>query len=220
MSREIIHRPGHMLAPQLDYIILDGSGSMMDKWFATIGALEGYVDVLRTQNIHSHGIVQVFEASNIASIQRDSTLADWPQNDPLTARWGDTPLYDAINYAGRQLRDLDPPKAHLVIVTDGHENASRHTTDAQARAILNWCRAKGWQVTFLGADFNNSRQAALLGANKANSIGVQKTRLLEAGKTLGEKRLRNIRTGDDITFSDEEKTEFGGYLTGPASRGD
>jgi hypothetical protein len=98
-------------------------------------------------------------------------------------------------------------------VTDGDENGSRHTDHSQARAILDWCRAQGWQVTFLGADFNNSRQAKLLGATEQNSLGVQAQRLIDAGKVLGQKRARNALYGDDISFTDDEKRDFGGYLT-------
>jgi hypothetical protein len=113
---------------------------------------------------------------------------------------------------GRELQALNPPRCSIVIITDGDENGSRHTTADQARAILDWCRAQGWQVTFLGADFNNSKQAKLLGANESNSLGVQAQKLLEAGKTLGEKRVRHATAGTDISFTDEEKKDFGGYL--------
>jgi hypothetical protein len=124
-----------------------------------------------------------------------------------------TPLYDAINLMCRKLRDLDPPKASIVIVTDGDENGSNHTSADQARALLDWCRAKGWQVTFLGADFNNSKQAKLLGADETNTIGVRKQKLLEAGKSLGDKRLKHALYGDDINFSEDERKNFGGFLT-------
>jgi hypothetical protein len=124
-----------------------------------------------------------------------------------------TPLYDAINLMVRRLAALDPPKCSIVIVTDGDDTASVSTNVTQARALLDWCRAKGWQVTFLGADFNNMHQAALLGADASNSIGVQKQKLLEAGKSLGEKRAKHAKFGDDINFSPEERKTFGGYLT-------
>lgn len=218
MSTEIAIRNRTLLAPQLDYILVDGSYSMQSKWWETLASLEGFLDVLRAQNINSHGIVTVFDSRNLDSVQRDSTLDAWKKfsEDPLGSTWGGTPLYDAINLMGRQLRELDPPKCSIVIVTDGDENGSRHTDVTQARAILDWCRAKGWQVTFLGADFNNSRQAALLGANESNSVGVQKLLMKAAGEELGRKRARNAISGAEISFSNDEKKNFGGYLAGPA----
>lgn len=211
----IVPRSGTLLAPQLDYILLDGSYSMQSKWWDSLGALEGFMDTLKAQNINSHGIVHVFDSANLESIQRDSTLKDWPTfaEAPLGSTWGGTPLYDAINLMGRRLKELDPPRCSIVIVTDGEEQGSRHTTVDQAKAILDWCRAKGWQVTFLGADFNNAHQTKLLGASESNSLGVRSQKLLEAGKALGEKRVRNALYGDDINFSRDEKENFGGFLT-------
>jgi hypothetical protein len=186
---------------------------MQSKWWETVGALTAYIDVLKSQNISSHGILQVFDSVDLDSVQRDTTLDQWTPLADLGSHWGMTPLYDAINLMGRRLRDLDPPRCSIVIVTDGDENGSRHTTDVQARAILDWCRAKGWQVTFLGADFNNSKQAKLLGADDSNSVGVQKMKLLEAGRALGDKRVKHALYGDDINFSEDERKNFGGYLT-------
>lgn len=211
----LVQRSGTLLAPQLDFILVDGSSSMMNKWYDTLAALDGFMTTLQAQNIASHGIVSVFDTQNLDSVQRDSIIGDWPlfSKEPLKSTWGCTPLYDAINLMGRTLKELDPPRCSIVIVTDGAENGSRHTTHEQARAILDWCRAKGWQVTFLGADFNNSAQAKRLGANDSNSIGVRKQLLSAAGKTLGAKRARNALFGEDINFSDEEKENFGGYLS-------
>lgn len=215
MSRHLITKPGALQAPQLDYILFDGSYSMQDKWWDCIAALDGFMDVLKAQNVHSHGIVSVFNSACLSDIQRDGLLSDWPSfaSAPVVSEWGTTPLYDAINHMGRTLKDLDPPSCSIVIVTDGHEQGSRHTDATQARAILDWCRAKGWQVTFLGADFNNAKQAELLGADPTNMIGVQKKLLGAAGKRLGEKRAHHARSGDDINFTKDEQESFGGYLT-------
>jgi len=211
----LIQREGKLLAPQLDYILIDGSSSMSDKWWPTMAGLDGFLAVLQSQNIHSHGIVSVFSSRDLQSIQRDSEIATWPRfvDAALGSQFGTTPLYDAINLMGRHLRTLDPPKASIVIVTDGDENASRHTDATQARAIVNWMTAKGWQITWFGCDFNNARQAALLGAAPRNTVGVRQAKLTQAGHTLGEKRVRNIHYGADIVFTDDEKENFGGYLS-------
>ena len=210
---QLANRTGTLQAPQLDYILLDGSSSMQHLWWDTIGALDNYTNTLRAQNIHSHCILHTFDSCDMDCIQRDDTLDKCGDFSTVGAHWGMTPLYDAINLMCRRLRDLDPPSCSIVIVTDGDDTSSHSTDATQARALLDWCRAKGWQVTFIGCDFNNSRQAQLLGADETNSIGVQKQKLLEAGKTLGDKRVKHALYGDDINFSEDERKNFGGYLT-------
>lgn len=215
----LVPKSSSLLAPQLDFFLVDGSGSMIEKWWNCLAAMDAYCDVLRSQGVGSHGIATVFSGRNLDMTQRDSTIAQWKpfSEEPLGSTWSSTPLYDAINLMVRRLRDLDPPRATIIIVTDGYESGSRHTTSDQAKALLDWCRAKGWQVIFFGAEFNNSAQAKLLGANPSNAIGVQ-TKLLEsAGALLARKRLIYGATGEDINFTSDEKQQFGGYLAGPST---
>lgn len=210
-------RSGTLQAPQLDYILVDGSGSMQDKWWDFLSALDSFMETLKSQNIHSHGIVSVFDSTDLDCVQRDGLLSDWKAfyDEPLGAHWGGTPLYDAINLTGRKIRALDPSKASIVIVTDGEEADSQHTDADQAKAIINWMRAKGWQVNFIGCDFNNSAQARLLGVNESNALGVSKKLLADAGRLLGKKRVNYGLYGEDMKFTDDEKTKFGGLLPPP-----
>jgi hypothetical protein len=207
------------LSGQLDYIILDASSSMTDKWQDCLASIDGYLTTVREAHVASHVILTTFSSGEVDLLQRDEPLADFKplRETGLIQRGGMTPLYDAINIAGRTLRDLDPTACSVVIVTDGEEMGSHFTSQVQAAAVLDWMRAKGWQVTFIGADFNNAHMASLLGAEAGTSIGVAKARLLDAGKALGEKRIRYARSGDDMTFSDSEQQTFGGYLAGPSA---
>lgn len=211
----LVPKQAELLAPQLDYILLDGSGSMYDKWADTLAGLRNYMSVLTAENIHSHGILHVFDQAHIEYIQRDDTIAQWEviDTDHTQIPGGGTPLYDAINIMVRRIAELDPPRCMIIIITDGLESDSKVTTRDQARNLLDWCRAKGYQVIFLGSDFNNEGQARALGATDSNSLGIQKRLLSEAGKLLGEKRVDNARSGRDINFTGDEKSNFGGYLT-------
>jgi hypothetical protein len=42
-----VHRLQH------DYILLDGSSSMQDKWWETLDAIQAYVDALKSNNVNS-----------------------------------------------------------------------------------------------------------------------------------------------------------------------
>lgn len=203
---------------QIDYVLLDSSSSMQGQWWEVLDAIEAYVQGTKSAGIASQVILHSFDSNALDLIQRDVPIADWKplRQDPIGAYWGSTPLYDAVSLMATRLRDLDPPRASIVIVTDGDENSSRYTDLHQAKALLDWMRAKGWQVTFIGANFNNSRQAQALGANEHTSIGVEKKRLTDATGALAKKRARYGLYGEAMHYTDDEKQQFGGYLEGPA----
>jgi len=216
---KLVPKSGALLAPQVDYILVDGSGSMMPKWWEFLDATDAFIAELKRSQLNSHLIVNVFDDTTLEFRQRDCALsAHVPfSQDPLEGYFGGTPLYDAINCMGRHLRELDPQRASILVVTDGDESDSKHTDATQARAILDWMRAKGWSITFIGCDFDNSHQAKILGLSDASCIGVQKKLLTDAAKNLAQKRTRHYHTGQDIHFTDDEKTRFGGYLSGPSN---
>jgi hypothetical protein len=89
----LVPRPGALVAPQLDYFLIDGSGSMQGKWWDSMAAIEAFTDVLKTSNVNSHGILTVFDSADLALVQRDGLIGEWPamQVSPLAAHWGGTP---------------------------------------------------------------------------------------------------------------------------------
>lgn len=208
-----------LLAPQLDYLLVDTSSSMSPKWLDTTRAIDAALSDLKTQNLNSHLILTTFSGPGECTICRDDELHNTLSvlESPIPFTGGGTALYDAIAQMVWHLRDLDPPRCSILIVTDGEEMASRHTDLTQAKALLDWCRAKGWQVTFLGCDFNNYSQAAGLGADAATTIGVSQARLSDATRAFAKKRKLYGDSGDDINFTDDEKQQFGGYLNAPAA---
>lgn len=215
---EITHKSGKLVGRQLDFILLDGSGSMIDKWNDTMNALQAYIDTVASNNINTQVMLSTFDSSNPDCVQRDVPITEWKslRSEPIGSYWGSTPLYDAILMMGARLRDLDPSRCSIVIVTDGGENGSKFSSLMQAKAILDWCRAKGWQITFIGANFSNSQQARMLGADEATAIGVSQARLSDATKALGEKRAKYGLYGTEMHYSDDEKEQFGGFLNGPS----
>lgn len=203
---------------QLDYILLDASGSMSPKRDDSLAAIDNYVAQLRAEGVNSDITVASFTTDYASgfkyTIMRQSSPDSWPEmryDESLPHEAGSTPLYDAINMMARNVREKMPLKCSVIIITDGDENASK-TTVEQAKAVLDWMRAMGWQVTFLGADFENSRQARLLGADDSNSVGVSIKRLVDATSLLAEKRAKYGLYGTDMNMSKDEKNEIGGLL--------
>ena len=149
------------------------------------------------------------------TVARDQAVTVWSPlgPEPPHCPGGDTPLYDAINIMVRTLQSENPDDCSIVIVTDGEENGSRTTNETQAKALLNWCREKGWQVTFIGCDFNNSKMAKLLGGQAQNAIGAPTKRLTHITEELAKKRAYHSQFGTPMQFSDEDKKKFGGFLS-------
>ena len=205
---------------QLDFILLDGSGSMKEKWWDMLAALDAYVSGLKAANVRSRMLLTVFDSNDLELVQRDTPPENWRPfyEEPIGSHWGMTPLYDAIQLMGRKLRDLDPVRCAITIVTDGMEEGSTFTSLPQARSILDWCRAKGWSVTFIGCDFNNSHQAAALGVSEANALGVDKRLLSDAAATLARKRANYGLYGTPVSFTEDERQQFGGFLPAPEGK--
>lgn len=209
---------------QYDDIVLDGSGSMTSVWWDMLAAIDGYVDQLKLNQLDSHLRLSVFtsgEPEYLDTVARNCAIAQWVPllTDPIGAHFNSTPLYDAIQLAGQRLRKLDPARAAVTFVTDGDENGSRFTTLEQARSLIDWMRAKGWQVTFIGCDFNNQSLARQLGISPKAAIGVHKAHIGDAIRTLADKRGLYGRTGAAMHWTDDEKSEFGGYLNAPNGNG-
>jgi hypothetical protein len=203
---------------QQDYILVDCSSSMADKWFESIGSIDAYIAALRAANVNSDVILHMFYTTNPDYIHSHTSIDQWvPMIESAPGPQGTTPLYDAVNLMGRRLRALDPPRASIVIVTDGDDSSSTTTAD-QARMILDWIRAKGWQITFIGCDFSTSRMAKLLGASASAAIGVQKKLLTDAAKSLAKKRQNYGLYGTPMNWSEDEQKQFGGYLAAPDAK--
>jgi hypothetical protein len=219
MNTSITIRPSTLqggLDSQLDFILLDGSSSMKSKWWEMLGAIDVFVSGLKEARINTRIRLDTFSSCGLEVTSRDCPISEWKTfaEDPIGAEWGGTPLYDAIVIMGRNIRDLNPAKgATILIVTDGENTYNRFADLAQARAILEWLKDCGYNVIFFGCDFNNDSQARALGMTPSNTIGVQKTLLLEAAKSLAAKRAHNARTGADISFTEDERQQFGGFLS-------
>lgn len=206
-------------APQLDYILIDASGSMYPKWNECLVAIDAYVEQLKLLKTPTRVTLASFSTEG----GRDQFAYDKSREGHDPQDWvpalheqpymfgGSTPLADAINEMMSELRDLNPGMCSITIATDGDENCSQ-TTMEQARGLLDWARRRGWQVNFIGCDFNNSYQAKLLGASDDTSLSTSSRRLADATRDLAKKRHNNVVYGAPMSWSEDERKRFGGYL--------
>jgi hypothetical protein len=156
------------------YLLLDRTGSMSDKWAETLSAVNGYVKDLAKQDVSADVTLAMFDKQNgfqFDVIRRSVDVKAWqPVLETAAFPRGWTPLYDAIGQIAAMAEEDNPERAVLVVMTDGAENSSTEITREKARAVLDRCRARDWQVVFLGVAFDNFEQSAGLGVSPAQTM--------------------------------------------------
>jgi hypothetical protein len=192
------------LNPERDYLLLDRSGSMHPKWDEALGAINAYVRTLGSRvntRIMTAAFDDVYEI-----VRKELHPLQWRPitNEEVVPR-GSTALNDAIGRLVAQAKQDAPEKAAIVIMTDGGENSSKELTDEQAKALLDECRARGWQVIFLGMGHDNSGLAQQYGADPNQTIAARMDSLAVTMQKAAEKRAAYSKTGQRIGFSDAEK---------------
>ena len=128
---------------------------------------------------------------------------------------GSTALFDAIGFGvqgfGKLLSDLPeharPGTVQVVVVTDGHENASREFTADAVRQLVTQQKEKyGWDFVFLGANQDAVLTGGRLGFDRDSSMtfnaAPEAVEVMNASlsRYVGDVRKRNKRG-----FSDDER---------------
>lgn len=200
---------------QHDFILLDRSGSMSSLWTEAISSINGYVKKLADDKVDTGVTLATFDTGpdgNMSfDILRDRiTPPTWrdiavAESSPR----GMTPLNDATGRIVALADKGNYDKAAIIIMTDGQENHSKELTVTQARDLLDKCRSKGWQVIFLGADFDNARQAQDYGAKDQQIVSSSIKNLRATMDSLAQKRdLYGSGAAATMDFDETEKAEL------------
>lgn len=197
---------------QHDFILLDRSGSMGDRWVEAINSINEYVKKLAQDKVDTGVTLAAFDGQNGLDFQvvRDRiTPGTWePVDTKEIEPRGMTPLNDATGKIVALANAGGYDKVAIIIMTDGHENASKELTVAQAKKLLDDCRAKNWQVIFLGADFDNAAQAANYGNLVGSTVSVSAENMGAALSRTASMRAFYGTTGQAMAYTDEEKKKF------------
>ena len=202
---------------QHDFILLDRSGSMITRWDEALRGVNAYVEQLAKDKVDTGVTVAVFDTTPTGKLDfvvvRDritpSTFKPVTKDD-AEPRNG-TPLSDAVGAIVGLARKGVPitgeqyEKVAIIIVTDGEENSSREYSVAQAKALLDDCRKDGWQVLFIGQDFQNSKQAMSFGNAANTTISSSSANMGATLRATASKRGIYGLTGQSMVYSDDEK---------------
>ena len=203
---------------QHDFILLDRSGSMTGTmWTEALNAINAYVKKLAEDNVDTGVTLAVFDSNEPFKVVRDRiTPKTWHDvsNADASPRGG-TPLNDATGKL-LDLAEKGTPngvqydKVAIVIMTDGHENASHEYTVEKIKNRLDSVRSRGWQVIFLGANFDNASQAASYGAVRGSTISTSAANFVGTMEKTASLRSAYGATGATMSYSEDDKKKFAG----------
>ena len=159
--------------------ILDRSGSMAGLEDDTIGGFNG---MIKKQKKAENGEVNV--TTILFDDQFDVIHDRFPISiiGPMTEKdyfvRGCTALLDATGEAIRKTENIQDhlPKKHrsekviFVIITDGHENASRKYSYTEIKRMIEAKKELGWEFLFLGANIDAAAEAEKIGIERTRSV--------------------------------------------------
>lgn len=198
---------------QHDFVLLDRSGSMNSLWTDALGSINAYVKKLAEDNVDTGVTLAVFDDNlnrlDFQVVRDRITPSTWrPVSNVDAVPRGGTPLNDAVGKIVALANAGNYDRVAIIIMTDGHENASKELSVDDAKKLLDACRAKGWQVIFLGANFDNATQAASYGTQSRQTVQSSAQNLATATASVAIKRGLYGATGQSIVFDDAEKAQL------------
>lgn len=177
------------------YILLDRSGSMQSLWVEALSSVNAFAKELANKTdgpaVDSHVTLAVFDSQEglqFDVLRKKQPALHW---DAVTDRdaspRGMTPLLDAMVRIIALAEADKPDKAVIVVMTDGQENASREVTRDGVKAALDRVKAKGWEVVFLGANFDNIADASSVGVHGGQQMAMSAGTMNESMARLAKK---------------------------------
>ncbi len=195
------------------YLLLDRTGSMGPIWAEAVASINAYVEELSKDDLEYRITLAVFDDYEGLKfdLMRDAIpIKKWKafKVTEVTPR-GCTPLFDALVRIVSLAEARDEGKAVLVVMTDGHENASREVKRAGAKAALSRMKKRGWQVVFLGVNFDAFDDAFSVGVGQGQSMNTASGHFDKAMLATARNTRRFRNEGIAMEFCDEDRAEAG-----------
>jgi len=196
-------------------LIVDRSGSMSSIRDDMVGGLTTLVEEQRKQP----GLLTISMVSFDNQIELQHQMAT---PDAVTIELeprGGTALYDAMGFGLNTLQaDIDalpdhakPETVQVVVVTDGHENASAEYTGKTVKRLVEGKTKDNWDIVFLGANQDAVMKAAELGIERDRSMtyGANSGGVTNATESLN-RYVSDRRRSGQTAFSPDERRKSSG----------
>jgi uncharacterized protein YegL len=195
------------------YILLDRSGSMQSLWVEALSSVNSFAKELANKKdgpaVDSHITLAVFDSQEglqFDVLRRKQPALHWENvTDKDAISRGMTPLLDAMARIIALAEADNPDKAVIVMMTDGAENASREVKREGIKAALDRVKAKGWEVVFLGANFDNISDAGSVGVDRGQQMAMSAGTMDVSMSRLAKKSRFYAAESAPIAFDDEDR---------------
>lgn len=107
---------------------------------------------------------------------------------------GGTPLFDAAANVMDRALAKNSKKTVVIIITDGHENSSVEYTQAKIKNKVEHITSRGWEVIFLGANFDVS------GYTAASGLGSGKMMNFDIHDVAATRTMSNFMSANSATY--------------------
>lgn len=206
------------------YVLLDRSGSMLSRWTNSIEIINGFMAGLKEidgrVSVYAfddpkggwHNVRETRNNATIEILAKGVTTASFePIDEKKVAPRGGTPLYDAIGYLAKVINGDTAKRGVVVIMTDGAENSSGEVNRETAKTLLDGIRARGWEVTQLGVDFDAYAEGQKMGVQAASVLNVNSANVRDTVDIMAGKARTYSSTGTvgTMTYTAEEKLKAG-----------
>jgi len=150
-------------------IVLDRSGSMSSIGQATVDGFNEFL--LEQKGAKGKAFVTLVQFDDRYQVDYKNVpvknVEDLIYRETFLPR-GMTALHDAI---GKTILDVDTKRdVVFVIITDGHENASKEFNNEKVLELINGKTTEGWNFIYLGANQDAIKAGQNIGIKAGNSL--------------------------------------------------
>lgn len=186
---------------------------MQSLWVEALSSVNAYAKELANRTdgdaIDSHITLAVFdgqEGLQFDTLRKKVPALHWENvTDREAAPRGMTPLLDALGRIVALAEADNPDKAVIVVMTDGQENASREITREGAKAALERVKKKGWDIVFLGANFDNISDAASVGVAAGQQMAMAPGTMAASMELMAKKSRAYFARGQSHVFEEADR---------------
>lgn len=186
---------------------------MSSIWGEVVPSVNKYVKDLDAGKNAPHVTLATFDTNggkfDFHLARRNVKPADWGNALGDINPRGMTPLYDALGAITELAFADDKKRAVLVVMTDGGENDSKTVSQAQSTALVEKCKARGWEVIFMGANFNAIQQSAQVNVQYSKTLNVAPGFFASGMNTMSGQTVAYATRGVAMEFSDNDRIKAG-----------